>query len=44
MKSTSPLDTCNEKQLSVAEMQPAERSMYMWRKVGLTVSGQTSGL
>ena len=40
MKSTSPLDTCNEKQLSVAEMQPAERSMYMWRKVGL---GLTSG-
>ena len=35
MKSTSPLDMCNEKQLTVAEMQPAERSMYMWRKVGL---------
>lgn len=32
-KETSPYETCNEKQMYVATMQPKERSMHLWRKV-----------
>lgn len=41
MKSTSPLDLCNEKQAAVATMTPLERSMHMWRKVRMLFLAKT---
>ena len=33
LKATSPLDTLNERQIEVAQMDTTQRSMHLWRKV-----------